>query len=351
MVVVGRTIVDMGRVCTNRVVSVALALAMSGAVASRAEAFPYPSLPEDNLVENAWFQEDCEWSIAGWQTAPEVSWGSSGKTQDPTDVNCQGNWWGFAARWARNSGATPEFSPNQDALLWQVVGPVDANDTVLSFHFLLVAHRFNRFKAEIYGSDTPDGPWTSVWVVLDEAWLDSGGASGPYTDACPGGMQDRDCWWDLTTEAELGSLDPLVQSLERGYPYYKIEFLGNYPEPSATATGDVGGKIARVYFNVFDDVPPDPGSDDGGGETNDSGEDDTTANGDGTGGGEGSTTSPNPSTTGDTDADVVSASDSDGAASDTDGCGCTSGSTPPPLLWLITLLALTYRRRRRASAV
>lgn len=213
-------------------------------------AFEYNALPGDNLIQNPWFREDCAFSLNGWETT-DPGWGLSDKTQDPTDENCNGDWTGFAARFARNSGATPEFSPNVDALLWQVVGPVDPTHRKLSFHFLFVAHRFNQLKAEIYGSDSADGPWTSVWTVMDKQWLNTEGANAPYNQFC---LEDRQCLWDYVTEAELGSLDPLTNTIDQGYAYYKVEFLGNYPDPDGTSTGDVGGKIVRVYFKV--EEPP-----------------------------------------------------------------------------------------------
>jgi uncharacterized protein (TIGR03382 family) len=239
-------------------------VSVSAVGAGTAHAFEYASLPADNLIVNPWFRGDCEWSIAGWETSPAVSWSLSDKTQDPTDVNCVVDgqaWYGFAARWAHNSGADPAFHPDQPALMWQVVGPVDPDERTLRFHFLFVAHRFNQLKAEIYGSNSTDGPWTSVWVPMDKEWLDAGGASGAYRGACPGGLEDRDCWWDLTTEEELGSLSPLTHTTDQGYSFYKIELLGNYPQPDATTTGDVGGKIARVYFSV--QAGGDPGNDPG----------------------------------------------------------------------------------------
>jgi hypothetical protein len=224
-------------------------------LAAPVAAFQYASLPSDNLIRNAWFRsDDCQsFSSSYWSLdAGQAPWGGSDKTQDPTDLNCKGIWFGYAARFAENSapGGGSVFHPNQDALLSQVVGPVSAQAQSLHFHFLFVAHRFNRLKAEIYGGNSASGPWTSVWIPLDKAWLNPGGASGQYKGMCAGGTSDRNCWWDLTTAAELGSLSPLTRTVSPGYPYYKIEFLGNYPNPDGSATGDVGGKITRVYFKV-----------------------------------------------------------------------------------------------------
>ena len=215
-------------------------------------AFQYQSLPSDNLIQNPWFRSsNCQFSSIGWKTNEgEAPWGGSAKIQDPTDFNCNGDWTGFAARFARNAGkeAQQEFYPNKDALLSQVVGPVSPANITLQFHFLFVAHRFNWFKAEIYGSNNVNGPWTSVWIPLDERdCLSQDCANAPYNQYC---MQTRECLWDYVTEEYLGSLNPLTNKINQGYPYYKIEFLGNYPEPDSSATGDVGIKVSRVYFKV-----------------------------------------------------------------------------------------------------
>lgn len=213
--------------------------------------FQYAPLPDDNLVQNPWFRDNCQFSLGGWEvdvTADGLSWGLSDKPQDPTDVNCNGDWTGFAVRWAKQSGGTPELSPDQDARVWQVIGPVSPDETALRFHFLMVFHRMTRFRAQISGADGPSGPWTEIWTPIDEGWLTSGGPNAPFEGTCPGGLQDRDCLWDKVTEAELGGLAPLTFEAPRGYAYYRIEFLGNYPQPDASDTGDVGGKVTRVYF-------------------------------------------------------------------------------------------------------
>lgn len=179
----------------------------------------------------------------------QAPWSGSDKFQDPNDINCDGDWTGFAARFARNAGQANEFYPNKNAIMSQVVGPVNGGSKDLAFHFLFVAHRFNRLKAEIYGSSSPNGPWTSVWIPFDEQnCLAKDCANAPYNQFC---MADRTCLWDYVTAAYLGSsTSALTKSVSQGYPYYKIAFLMNYPEPDNTSTGDVGGKIVRVYFAV-----------------------------------------------------------------------------------------------------
>src|SRR3989338_3894034 len=219
-------------------------------------AFQYTPLPSDNLIKNPWFRgPDCRFSSSYWQTDQgQAPWGGSAKFQDPTDINCLGNWTGFAARFARNAAqeAPQEFYPNKNALLSQVVGPVNPADKILHFHFPFVAHRFNQLKAEIYSSNSQLGPWTSVWTVVNEQnCLTKDCANGPFNQFC---MDTRECLCDLVTDKYLGSLNPLTKTISQGYPYYKIEFLANYPEPDGSATGDVGVKIVRVYFKVSEDT-------------------------------------------------------------------------------------------------
>jgi hypothetical protein len=236
--------------------------------------FQYDPLPADNLVHNPWFQQDCEFSAEGWsvdQTADGLSWGGSDKTQNPSAESCGGEYNGNSMRWAKQSGASLEFSPEQDARFWQVVGPVDETQTVLRFHFLLVAHRMNQLRAQISGAMDADGPWTPLWTPLDKGWLNTGGANGPFDGTCDGGPLDRTCLWDKVTEDELGSLEPLSIRLDSGYRFYRIELLGNYPVPDQTATGDVGGKIARVYFALGESTSVGSGGNGGGSDASSSG--------------------------------------------------------------------------------
>ena len=118
--------------------------------------------------------------------------------------------------------------------------------------------------------------------------------------------------------AELGSLEPLVHEAEQGYAYYRIEFLANYPEPDETATGDVGGKIARVYFSV---QPPGTSAPDGG--------------------------SPGPDAAGHCQSSAHDGGDSCVDQSDDEGCGCRTGDgTSTGLGLLVTVLFTTWFRRR-----
>ncbi|QQR88521.1 MAG: hypothetical protein IPJ88_09590 [Myxococcales bacterium] len=226
--------------------------------------FEYDTLPDDNLIKNPWFHGEnpsdsdyCQDTQKFWEkntVSGGGSWGGSEKTQDPTDINCVvggKTWTGHAIRWADQGSDT--FYPNQDAKFWQVVGPVSDSEKQLNFHFLMVFHRMSHFRAQISGSSSGSGPWNVVWTPIDTAWTQTCGANG--CNDCDGNG-NRDCLWDDVTNRELGPF-ALSTTIATGYAYYKVEFLGNYPNPDNSATGDVGGKIARVYFSVGD---PPPGS-------------------------------------------------------------------------------------------
>src|SRR3989338_9057288 len=130
--------------------------------------FPNSQFNAENLLQNCWFNDSkCNGSLNGWQTLPvPLDWGAGSKFQDPADINCDGTWAGSAARFADKNNADP-FAPNQNALLWQVVGPVSPTNKTLYFHALIVAHRVNQYKAEIYGSSSANGPWISVGVPFN----------------------------------------------------------------------------------------------------------------------------------------------------------------------------------------
>jgi hypothetical protein len=215
--------------------------------------------PQQNLIKNPWFRNNCSFSIDYWQTEPAGYWGNSYKTQDPTDENCPyDNWSGTAARFAREGGSEP-FYPNIDAKLFQIVGPVDPTKNTLHFHALLVAHRVNRYRAAIYGGNNASGPWTQnpVWepfnivdCLTKDCVNETYGKDYEGVGCNPHPIYGRDCLWEDVTENILG-LTPMQVTIPQGYQYYNIEFLMRYPDPNPSlSTGDVGGKLARVYFNV-----------------------------------------------------------------------------------------------------
>jgi hypothetical protein len=202
-----------------------------------------------NMLQNAWFKgSDCKPSGAGWQNPG--SWGFTDKEQDPTDSSCPSST-GFAARKADTENAV------SNSLLWQVVGPVSSSNKTLHFHALIVAHRVNQYKAEIFGGNSPNGPWTSVWVPFNiQSCLTNDCVNAPYNGCC---LPDRQCLWELVTADHLHNLNPgcnepplypLTKNISQGYSYYKIQFLMSYPPSNGVGAGDNGGKLARVFFKV-----------------------------------------------------------------------------------------------------
>jgi hypothetical protein len=194
-----------------------------------------------NMLQNGWFKgSDCKPSGAGWQNPG--SWGFTDKEQDPTDSSCPSST-GFAARKADTENAV------SNALLWQVVGPVNNTNKTLHFHSLIVAHRVYQYKAEIYGSNSSGGPWTSVWVPFNiQNCLTNDCVNETYGKACNTG--DRQCLWDDVSVDILGSLSPVTKTISQGYSNYKIEFTMSYPPDNGVGAGDNGGKLARVFFKV-----------------------------------------------------------------------------------------------------
>jgi hypothetical protein len=106
-----------------------------------------------------------------------------------------------------------------DAYLYQVVA-ADSSLTHLQFKTHWVTQWIDRATITIYGGTSGDGPWTAVWVPLDvNQSTTSGGA------------------W---TQTEL-----LDTTIPDGFPFYKIELFGRYPEGRQQ-----GVKYTGVYFTV-----------------------------------------------------------------------------------------------------
>jgi len=241
-------------------------------------AFTNSQFNTQNLLENGWFvnRSTCKYSDTGWTTNTALDdnnnvvklWDQSAKYQDPIDTSCDdADWTGFATRFADKSGTITPFFPGIEAKIWQAVDAGSANHSTLHFHALIVAHRVNDFKASIYGSNTSkDGPWTQdpLWVpfhiqnclspadcVNDTygAASNNGDRTGLWKDialdiySLPGSVNIIDPGAD-------GPLNPVRFNPPQTYRFYKIEFMMKYPQPDSTATGNVGGKLARVFFKV-----------------------------------------------------------------------------------------------------
>ena len=180
------------------------------------------TLPDNNLVENPWFRNGNEPSLEGWVDAAgsNVIWSLSQKRSNPTPDQVQGT----SARLAFGSGqggGTGEGGV--DAYLYQVVAAEpDLNHLQFKIHW--VTQWIDRATVTIYGGDSSTGPWTAVWVPLDvDQSTSSGGA------------------W---TQTEL-----LDTTIAEGYPFYKIELFGRYPNGRQQ-----GVKYTGVYFSVDDNA-------------------------------------------------------------------------------------------------
>ncbi|WP_420628175.1 hypothetical protein [Candidatus Leptofilum sp.] len=203
----------------NRVlVSILILLALLGSgTAVLAQTIVDP-LPENNLIENPWFREGNRPSLAGWTDAAgnNVIWSLSQKQSNPSPDQVIGT----SARLAFGSGQGGGTGQDGvDSYLYQVVA-ADPSLTHLQFKIHWVTQWIDRAAVTIYGGSSADGPWTAVWVPLDiDQSTSTGGA------------------W---TQTEL-----LDTTISEGFPFYKVELFGRYPEGRQQ-----GAKYTGVYFAI-----------------------------------------------------------------------------------------------------
>ena len=211
-------------------------------------AFPVPGLPGDNLIVNPWFRSANDRTAPGFDGWTRlytngVSWGPSQKESNPSpDIVVSGTcgfkevYCGTAARWAEQSGV---LYPNIDVFMYQVVA-ADPSQRQLRFFSHYVSHRVERAAVTIFGSNSPDGPWTVLWIPLNH--------SQPNQVVPENGGQEE--LWEQTGFLERG--------IEEGYPYYKIEVQARLPElPNGQIRG-AGFKLTGIYFATSQ--TGDPGS-------------------------------------------------------------------------------------------
>lgn len=200
-------------------------------------AFQVPLLPGNNLVENPWFRSSADptlSSLDGWSDAAGINqyWSTSQKASNPSPdifVNelcgSQPTYCGTAARLSPTPGQTGGIGKvGIDAYLYQVV---QANESSCKLKFFAhwVSHKIDPAEVTIYGADSQNGPWSEVWVPFYHQQF-------TVPPPPPGGQADL---WTQT-----GFLE---KTLERGYPYYKIEIHARLPDSEL-----VGFKITGVYF-------------------------------------------------------------------------------------------------------
>lgn len=177
-------------------------------------------LPDDNLVQNPWFRSGSEPSLAGWfdQAGSNVIWSLSQKNSNPSPDQVQGT----SARLAFGSGQGGGTGQGGvDAYLYQVVS-ADPALNHLKFKIHWVTGYIERAAVTIYGGSSVEGPWTAVWTPLD---INQQSSSGGF--------------W---TQTEL-----LDITIPTGFPFYKVELFGRYPEGRQQ-----GVKYTGVYFAVDD---------------------------------------------------------------------------------------------------
>jgi hypothetical protein len=173
-------------------------------------------LPENNLLQNPWFREGSRPSLAGWtdQAGSNVIWSTSQKQDNPTSDQVLGT----SARLAFGSGqGGGTGQAGVDASLYQVVA-ADPAHTHLQFKTHWVTMWIDRAAVTIYGGNSADGPWTAVWTPLDINQATSSGG--------------------LWTQTEL-----LDITIAQGFPFYKVELFGRYPDGRQQ-----GVKYTGVYF-------------------------------------------------------------------------------------------------------
>jgi hypothetical protein len=209
----------MNRFLRNRlfVLLLALFVLLGSSTAVLAQTIVDP-LPDNNLIENPWFREGNQPSLAGWTDAAgsNTIWSLSQKQSNPGPDQVLGT----SARLAFGSGqGGGTGQAGVDAYLYQVVA-AEPSLNHLRFKIHWVTQWIDRATVTIYGGNSADGPWTAVWVPLDINQSTSTGGA-----------------W---TQTEL-----LDTTIAEGFPFYKVELYGRYPEGRQQ-----GAKYTGVYFSV-----------------------------------------------------------------------------------------------------
>ena len=209
----------MNRLLTSRLFLFLLTafVLLGSATAALAQTIVEP-LPDNNLIENPWFRDGNKSSLAGWTDAAgsNVIWSLSQKQSNPSADAVMGT----SARLAFGSGQGGGTGQGGvDAYLYQVVA-ADSALNHLQFKVHWVTQWIDRATVTIYGGGSANGPWTAVWTPLD---VDQSSSSGG-------------AW----TQTEL-----LDTTIAEGFPYYKVELFGRYPDGRQQ-----GAKYTGVYFAV-----------------------------------------------------------------------------------------------------
>lgn len=201
-------------------------------------------LPAGNLITNPWLSKVVNGTLkldtSGWVFVGSPTWGTGNAKPDcpgPSPWNTS-----YTLRWARNSGATPEFHPNIEVRVHTVVAANSSHRT-LKYFMHWVMHRMT-LKAVVYGGGSVNGPWTQLWTPFQHTET----VNFTHDRSLP-----RSTAWQHFTSMPGKFSDwfapvPVVKTLSQGNPFYKVELVGSYPTPDSTTTGGVGGKLTGVYF-------------------------------------------------------------------------------------------------------
>lgn len=214
-----------------------------------AHAFPVAELPDDNLIVNPWFRnagDRTESGFDGWTLllTDGHTWGLSQKESNPSpDLVVAGKcgsqqvYCGTAARWAEQDGV---LYPNIDVFAYQVVA-ADPSQRKLKFFAHFVSHRVEVGAVNVYGGESPDGPWQSIWSPLYHT---------QDVQIVPENGGQQELW------VETGFRETIA---EQGFPYYKVELQSRLPELAGDMIRGAGFKITGIYFATeFTDEPGGP---------------------------------------------------------------------------------------------
>lgn len=206
----------------SKIASLIFALLILLGVNTAVSAQSIEPLPENNLIQNPWFRDGNRPSLEGWtdQAGTNAIWSLSQKQSNPSPDGVVGT----SARLAFGSGQGGGVGQaGVDAYLYQVV-EADPSLTHLLFKIHWVTQWIDRAAVTVYGGNSADGPWTVVWTPLEVDQFSSTGGAWTQTDLLD------------TTIAE-------------GFPFYKVELFGRYPDGRQQ-----GAKYTGVYFAVDDNA-------------------------------------------------------------------------------------------------
>lgn len=150
---------------------------------------PTSGAPTGNLLANPYFEGDHSSTvIPGWVN--DGQWDISVKPHNPSPNNTS----------ARINGPEQhgEYQQGETAVIYQIVEGGGSN---LAASIACVHHQAEVMQVTIFGSQSPDGPWTSVWQPFD-------------LSVC--GFAD----WGPTVHAQT--------QLPQAWAYYQFQIVGRY---------------------------------------------------------------------------------------------------------------------------